>query len=98
MSCNLDVKGPAIDFIIRLPPIPRKGLRNAIAELRSERGDINSLEDPLTGYNRLRIGKYRMIFRYVENMTIEAVFVEDRRLVYDVFEEQLALSLKSPSP
>jgi mRNA interferase RelE/StbE len=98
VSCNLEVKGPAIDFIRRLPPIPRKALRNALAELREERGDINSLEDPLTGYNRLRVGKYRVIFRYVENMTIEVVFVEDRKLVYDVFEEQLALRLKSPSP
>jgi hypothetical protein len=31
-------------------------------------------------------------------MTIEVVFVEDRKLVYEVFEEQLALRLKSPSP
>jgi hypothetical protein len=31
-------------------------------------------------------------------MTIEVVFAEDRKLVYDVFEEQLALRLESPSP
>ncbi len=97
MTYNLDIKGPAIDFIKRLPPIPRKALSKALTELRAERGDINSLDDPLAGYNRLRVGKYRVIFRYVENMTIEVVFVEDRKLVYEVFEEQLALRLKSPS-
>jgi mRNA-degrading endonuclease RelE of RelBE toxin-antitoxin system len=58
-----------------------------------ERGDIRSLDQSLTGYYRLRVGKYRIIFRYQDNMTIEVVFIEERRLVYEVYEEQLARKL-----
>jgi mRNA interferase RelE/StbE len=63
--------------------------------LEQERGDIRPLEQALTGYYRLRIGKFRLIFRYFDPETIEAIFVEERSIVYEVFEAQLLAKLKS---
>jgi len=85
----------ALSFVRRLAPDPRRALKKSFTELRAERGDIRSLDDPLTGHYRVRVGKYRVIFRYIENKTIEVVFVEERRMVYEVYEEQLARKLRS---
>ena len=85
----------ALSFVRRLASDPRQALKKSFKELRAERGDIRSLDDPLTGHYRVRVGKYRVIFRYIENMTIEVVFVEERKMVYEVYEEQLARKLRS---
>jgi mRNA interferase RelE/StbE len=95
LSYKVIIGEPALDLVKRLSPAPRQALRKSFKGLRSERGDIRSLEDPLTGHYRLRVGKYRVIFRYIENMTIEVVFVEERKMVYEVYEEQLARKLRS---
>jgi mRNA interferase RelE/StbE len=92
---KVDVKQPVFDFIGRQAPEPRRALKRALKELERERGDIRALEQALTGYYRLRIGKYRLIFRYSDPETIEAVFVEERSIVYEVFEAQLLAKLKS---
>ena len=75
------------------PAIPRP--KQALKELEHERGDILSLEQPLDGYYRLRIGKFRLIFRYSNAGIIEAIFLEERSMVYEVFEAQLIARLKS---
>jgi mRNA interferase RelE/StbE len=95
LSHRVIISEVAADFIRRLAPVPRKALKKAFVELRAERGDIRSLEDPLSGHYRLRVGKYRAIFRYAADKTIEVVFVEERKMVYEVFEEQLAKKLRS---
>ena len=64
-------------------------------ELGHERGDIRSLEQALAGYYRLRVGKFRLIFRYVNTGEIEAIFVEERSMVYEVFEAQLLAKLNT---
>jgi mRNA interferase RelE/StbE len=93
LSRKVKVTEVAAGFVQRLSPDPRRAVKKALKDLREERGDIRSLEDPLTGYYRIRVGKYRIIFRYQDNMTIEVVFIEERRLVYEVYEEQLARKL-----
>jgi mRNA interferase RelE/StbE len=70
-------------------------VKKSFEDLGLERGDIRSLEEPLVGHYRVRIGKYRVIFRYAENKTIEVGFVEERKMVYEVFDEQLARKLTS---
>ena len=92
---KIDVKQPVYDFIRRQAPEPRRALKRALKELEHERGDILSLEQPLDGYYRLRIGKFRLIFRYSNAGIIEAIFLEERSMVYEVFEAQLIARLKS---
>ena len=92
---KVEVKQPVYDFIRRQAPDPRRALKRALQELEHERGDIRSLEQPLDGYYRLRIGKFRLIFRYRTPTIIEAVFLEERSMVYEVFEAQLIAKLKS---
>jgi mRNA interferase RelE/StbE len=81
------------EFIRRQAPEPRRALKRALKELELERGDIRALEQALTGYYRLRIGKFRLVFRYTDAETIEAVFLEERSMVYEVFEAQLLAKL-----
>ena len=92
---KVDVKQPVYDFIRRQAPEPRRALKKALKESEHDRGDIRSLEQTLAGYHRLRVGKFRLIFRYVDTGNIEAIFMEERSMVYEVFESQLLAKLKS---
>ncbi len=83
-----------IDFALRLAPEPRRAIKKALAELRHERGDIRALEANLSGYYRLRVGRHRLIFGYAADGAIEVIFVEDRQLVYEVFEAHFIKRLK----
>jgi mRNA interferase RelE/StbE len=93
LSLNVIVKEPVYEFARRLAPEPRHAVKQALKALRTEDGDIRALERTLTGYYRLRIGKFRLIFRYVDSATIEAVFLEERDIVYEVFESQFLRAL-----
>ena len=92
---DIVIKEPLLLFLRRLAPEPRRALRKALKDLRDEKGDIRSLDESLSGYYRLRVGRYRVILRYRDEKTIDAVFAEQRSLVYDVFEEQFLRRLKS---
>lgn len=77
------------DFVGALPPVPRNKLRAALRALESERGDIKALEGPLEDYFRLRIGTYRVIFRYHvtgHHRVIRCDFAEKRSIVYEAFQ------------
>ena len=65
------------------------------AGLREERGDIRALEATLSGDYRLRVGRHRIVFSYAADGAIEAIFVEERQLVYEVFDAQFIKRLKS---
>jgi len=60
-----------------------------MTELAEERGDIRALRERLEGYYRLRVGAYRIIFRYLPGRVIECVYINDRALVYEIFEHEL---------
>jgi mRNA interferase RelE/StbE len=92
---KIEVKAPVYDYIRRLAPEQRRALKKALKELERERGDIRALEQALTGYHRLRVGKFRIIFRYASPARIEAIFIEERGIVYEVFESQFLARLKS---
>jgi mRNA interferase RelE/StbE len=83
-----------IDFASRLAPAPRRALKRALEGLRAGTGDIQPLEANLSGYHRLRAGKYRIIFQYARDGAIEAVFIEQRELVYEIFAAELAKKLQ----
>lgn len=84
-----------IAYAKRLAPEPRRAVKQALADLREERGDFRALEGNLAGYYRLRVGRHRIIFTYVADGAIEAVFIEERPLVYEIFEAQFIKRLTS---
>ncbi|MBI2496991.1 MAG: hypothetical protein HYV75_03380 [Opitutae bacterium] len=95
MSRVVRVSTQVVALASRLAPEPRRAVKQALTELREERGDIRALEANLTGYYRLRVGRYRIIFSYAADNAIEAVFMEDRQLVYEIFEAQFIRRLKT---
>ena len=78
-----------------LAPEPRRAVKQAPRDLRSERGDFRGLEGVVTGYHRLRVGRFRIIFSYAAAETIEVLFIEERSLVHEVFEAEFIRRLKS---
>ena len=95
MSLVLRVSVQVVELASRLAPEPRRTVKRALQYLRKERGEIRSLEGALAGYHRLRVGRFRIAFSYAADGAIEAVFVEERTLVYAVFEADLIRRLKS---
>jgi mRNA interferase RelE/StbE len=49
----------------------------------------------LAGYHRLRVGRFRIIFSYAADETIEVLFIEERSLVYEAFEAEFIRRLRS---
>jgi len=94
MTCTVIVQEPVYTFARRLAPEPRQAVKRALAGLRREQGAIRELEGTLAGHYRLRIGKYRLIFRYRDSAIIEAIFLEERSVVYEVFEAEMLKKLK----
>jgi len=84
-----------VRFSTNLAPGPRRAVKQPLRDLRAERGDIRSLEGVFSGYHRLRTGRFRIIFSYAADEAIEALFMEERSLVYEVFEAELIRRLKS---
>ena len=67
-----------------LHPDHRKNIRTALRELAKGRGDLKELAGRLAGFYRLRIGRYRIVFRY-RDKHVEAIFLEQRSIVYELF-------------
>ena len=67
----------------------RRAVKHAIRELAFDRGDIRALRDELSGWQRLKIGHYRLIFRYTEGRIIQCVYLNERKLVYEIFEAEM---------
>lgn len=93
---RVEISEQAFRFVLCQAPEPRRRLRIALRGLEHERGDIRGLEGRLSGYDRLRVGACRVIFRYaVENnrRVILCEFIDKRSIVYEVF-ETLAMQLR----
>ena len=95
MTMEVVIKEELYLFVRRLAPEPRRAMKRALIGLRQEKGDIRALDQSLTGYYRLRVGKFRVIFRYRDGKTIDALYAAERGIVYEVFEEQFAKKLRS---
>ena len=67
-----------------LHPDHRNEVRRALEGLANGRGDVKELAGSLAGFYRLRIGRYRIVYRY-EPKRIEAIFLEHRSIVYELF-------------
>jgi mRNA interferase RelE/StbE len=84
-----------VEFTRRLTPEQRRAIKTALRELRHERGDVRALEGNLVGYYRLRVGRFRLIFSHARDGATEVIFIEERGLVYEVFEAEFVKRLKS---
>jgi mRNA interferase RelE/StbE len=84
-----------IGYARRLAPEPRRAVKRALVDLRQEQGDITALEGNLSGYYRVRVGRHRIIFNYAPDGAIEALFIEQRELVYEVFEAQFIKRIRT---
>ena len=65
-------------------PEHRRDIRSALRELAKGRGDMKELAGRLSGFYRLRIGRYRVVYRY-RDKHVEAIFLEQRSIVYELF-------------
>jgi hypothetical protein len=90
---KVEVSDQVLEFIRSQTPEPRKRLRLALRKLASEQGDIKSLEGPLSGYLRLRVGPYRMLLAYGaaagQPPCLRCLFAERRDIVYEIFSRLL---------
>jgi mRNA interferase RelE/StbE len=68
----------------------RRALKRAILQLAGERGDIKALSEDLSGYYRLKVGRFRVIFRYLPGRVIDCVYVHERKLVYEIFSAEMS--------
>jgi mRNA-degrading endonuclease RelE of RelBE toxin-antitoxin system len=92
MVTRVELSEQIVRFIARQAPEPRRVLRAALRGLAKERGDIRALEGPLQEYHRLRVGGYRVIFKYrisPKRRSIQCIFAERRSAVYELFEHLL---------
>jgi mRNA interferase RelE/StbE len=79
-------------FLKSLAPEPRRRVRDALRGLAQGKGDIRALEEDLTGFCRLRVGRYRVVFHYVPGKhgpECLCDYAESRNVIY----EQLAAIL-----
>ncbi len=89
MRYQVKVRAQVWDFYATLGMEHRRLFKRAVVGLAGEKGDIKALSDELSGYYRLKVARFRVIFRYQPNRTIECVFAEERKLVYEIFESEM---------
>ena len=90
MNYRVQIKTQVRAFQATLGPDHRRSLKRAILQLANESGDIRALGEDLSGYYRLRVGHFRIIFRYLPGRIIDCVYVNERRLVYEIFAAELS--------
>jgi mRNA-degrading endonuclease RelE of RelBE toxin-antitoxin system len=94
MSYRVRVREQVKRFVDTLARESRRRVGLALRGLESERGDILPLRERLSGYHRLRIGGYRILFRYQPGKVIEGVYAEELSLIYRLFEREFLEHLR----
>lgn len=89
MNFKVKVRPQVWEFASSLGMEHRRALKRAVLGLAGEKGHIKALGDELAGYYRLKVARYRVIFRYRPGQIIECVFAEERKLVYEIFESEM---------
>jgi len=76
-------------WLTSLPPETKHRVRLALRNLAKGRGDIKGLVSPLEGFNRLRIGGIRLIYRQVAARELRLEYANTRDVIYELFRELL---------
>ncbi len=90
MSYVVQIREQVREFQATLGLEHRRELKRAILQLAGERGDIKALGEDLSGYYRLKVGRFRVIFRYLPGQTVDCVYVNERKLVYEIFAAEMS--------
>jgi mRNA-degrading endonuclease RelE of RelBE toxin-antitoxin system len=94
MSYTVRVEQQVKDYLAILGMEHRRATKQALGRLINEQGEIKALGEELDGFHRLRVGPYRVIFRYRPGKVIECVYMNRRALVYEVFEREMLDKLR----
>ncbi len=94
MKHQVKVREQVKRFIGSLAPEGRRKVKLALRELAIERGDCLPLREKLSGYHRIRVGGFRVVFRYMPGRIMECVFAEERSLVYQLFDREMVEHLR----
>jgi mRNA interferase RelE/StbE len=74
------------DWLRSLSPDARRRVRLALRSLaESSAGDVKALEAELTGFYRLRVGGYRIIYSEQAGKVMRLEYADLRELVYEQF-------------
>jgi mRNA interferase RelE/StbE len=74
------------DYLRRLHPDQRRAIKAALRGLDSGvASDSQALSDDLEGFYRLRVGKFRIVYRFRGNGQISCEFIDVRSTVYERF-------------
>ena len=95
---RIELSEQVVRFVSKQAPESRKALRRGLRGLTREAGDIKPLEGRLEGFHRLRIGAFRILFRYTAiggRRILRCEFAERRSIVYEAF-AHLARVLRGP--
>lgn len=76
-------------WLTALPPQTKHRVRMAVRGLARGQGDIKGLQGPLEGFNRLRVGGIRILYRQVSSQEICLEYAHTRDAVYEIFERIL---------
>jgi len=76
-------------WLCGLPPQSKRRVRLALRGLTKGRGDVNGLQGPLEGFNRLRVGGMRIIYRQISGKEILLEYANTRDAVYELYEQIL---------
>jgi mRNA interferase RelE/StbE len=82
----MKISGQIYDFTRRLHPAQRRAIKAALRQLELAQGaGARALINELEGFHRLRIGKFRVVFRFLPDGEIACEFIEGRGKVYKEF-------------
>ena len=86
-AAPLLVSAQVDEFMQSLPPQARRLMRDALRGLAEGQGDVGALERELSGYSKLKVPPYRVIFRHQASPrgpVCYCAFMEKREVVYEV--------------
>jgi mRNA-degrading endonuclease RelE of RelBE toxin-antitoxin system len=96
MRTKVEIAPQVREFVSSLAPVPRRALARAIKGLSQNSGDRKLLDGKLTGYHRLRVSGYRVIYKeqFVAGArVIFCLFAENRSVVYQLFQQKILKEL-----
>jgi mRNA interferase RelE/StbE len=83
----LKVSDQVVAALKGLHPGVRSDIRRALDDVSAGRKrDVGILTGELAGFRRLRVGKYRVVFRYGETGELIAEYLGPRKTVYRSFQ------------
>jgi mRNA interferase RelE/StbE len=84
----MKVADQVVEQMRRLHPAQRRAVKTALQLLAAGReADTLALTDELEGFYRLRVGKFRVVYRYLRNGEISCEYLDARATVYERFVE-----------